>query len=678
MPREVSAALEALADAMLRRNRFAPEAEPSDPEEPPAQGAVTKDADPDGAGEPDSGKPPKRLRKRGRAVALLTVLALATPSSPAFAADGDLVPGFANNGIAVFDNGAGDQRAVEILVNGDDEPFLVGTEEDAVIVTKLGQDGYVDKTFGEEGFWVLDGPLDLGEPFESASALAGSFDLDGNIVFAGEFRDGSVSSMLVGRVTSAGELDPRFGSQGLVVVEVGGEAIATDVVVDEFGRVVVTGVRLAAGTIDIVAVRLLPSGLVDPTFGLNGIATVPGMTLDQLGLSPVLAVDSEGGVLLAGIATDSSADSDTDFALMRLHEDGELDTGFGVVVTDLGAGNNDFVAGIDIAPDGDIVVVGFSEFTDGNLFDRQEIAIVRHRRTGVRDAAFSTDGRLLSPLTDISGAMALNIDVAGRITVTGGGFDGTAQVVLTARYLADGSLDTGFSDDGWVVTEIQGSESALASGLATTANGDIIVAGYAEFNGDEDFLAIRYESAHDPVPRAPIEFIDDDGSTFEAEIEALAAAGITLGCNPPANDRFCPADLVTRGQMAAFLVRGLGYLDDGGGDLFSDDDGSVFESDIDKLGTAGVTNGCEIGRFCPNDPVTRGQMAAFLVRALGYTDDGGGDLFSDDDGSVFESDIDKLGAAGVTMGCDVGHRFCPNDPVTRGQMAAFLARALDL
>ena len=71
-------------------------------------------------------------------------------------------------------------------------------------------------------------------------------------------------------------------------------------------------------------------------------------------------------------------------------------------------------------------------------------------------------------------------------------------------------------------------------------------------------------------------------------------------------------------------------------------------------------------------------MAAFLVRALGYTDNGGGNLFIDDDGSTFENDIDRLATAGVTKGCNppVNDKFCPNDFVTRGQMAAFLHRAL--
>ncbi|MET0567010.1 MAG: M15 family metallopeptidase, partial [Acidimicrobiia bacterium] len=143
-------------------------------------------------------------------------------------------------------------------------------------------------------------------------------------------------------------------------------------------------------------------------------------------------------------------------------------------------------------------------------------------------------------------------------------------------------------------------------------------------------------------------FFDDEASIFASAIERLGASGITKGCNPPFNDRFCPDDPVTRGQMAAFLVRALGYSDDGGGNRFSDDNSSVFEGAIDRLATAGVTRGCNPpanDRFCPDDPVTRGQMAAFLVRALGYSDDGGGNRFSDDNSSVFEGAIDRLATA---------------------------------
>jgi hypothetical protein len=116
------------------------------------------------------------------------------------------------------------------------------------------------------------------------------------------------------------------------------------------------------------------------------------------------------------------------------------------------------------------------------------------------------------------------------------------------------------------------------------------------------------------------DFSDVDGSNnFEDDICWLADHGITKGCNPPSNTQFCPKDPVTRGQMAAFLVRAFGYTANGGGNLFTDDNGSIFEADIDRLGTAGVTKGCNPPsntQFCPEDPVTREQMAAFLRRAF--------------------------------------------------------------
>jgi hypothetical protein len=182
-----------------------------------------------------------------------------------------------------------------------------------------------------------------------------------------------------------------------------------------------------------------------------------------------------------------------------------------------------------------------------------------------------------------------------------------------------------------------------------------------------------------PPPDPDNPFSDDDGSIFENSIEWLAEEGITQGCNPPANTMFCPDDFVTRGQMAAFLVRAKGYTAITG-DYFIDDEGSVLENAINRLRSAGVTQGCNPPantRYCPDDFVTRGQMAAFLGRAFNYTDDGGGDWFIDDNGSMFENAIDRLRTAGVTQGCNppLNNRYCPNDFVTRGQMAAFLKRA---
>jgi len=176
-------------------------------------------------------------------------------------------------------------------------------------------------------------------------------------------------------------------------------------------------------------------------------------------------------------------------------------------------------------------------------------------------------------------------------------------------------------------------------------------------------------------------FTDDDTSIFEGDIQWMADNGYTSGCNPPANDQYCPDDPVTRGQMAAFLARSLGLTDGVGADLFTDDNSSIFEDSIDMIGTAGITLGCNPpanDQYCPDDPVTRGQMAAFLSRALGLTDGVGADLFTDDDSSIFENAIDKIGTAGITRGCNppTNDNYCPDDPVTRGQMAALLHRSL--
>jgi len=196
-------------------------------------------------------------------------------------------------------------------------------------------------------------------------------------------------------------------------------------------------------------------------------------------------------------------------------------------------------------------------------------------------------------------------------------------------------------------------------------------------------LAIVILALGAPVATASLEpggtFTDDDGNVHEAAIEAIFAAGITRGCNPPQNDRYCPAESVNRGQMAAFLVRALD-LPSATTDFFADDDGSIFEADVNSLAAAGITRGCnppENDRFCPRQPVTRGQMAAFLVRGYGFDDSGGGGHFGDTDGSVFATAIDRLATAGITRGCNPpdNDRFCPNRLVQRDEMATFLARS---
>jgi hypothetical protein len=177
-------------------------------------------------------------------------------------------------------------------------------------------------------------------------------------------------------------------------------------------------------------------------------------------------------------------------------------------------------------------------------------------------------------------------------------------------------------------------------------------------------------------------FIDDDGDVHEGSIEAIFAAGLTFGCDTR-HIRFCPDDQVTRAEMAAFLARALS-LPASPDDRFIDDNSSQFEEAINKVAAAGITLGCNPPantRFCPDRRVTRAEMATFLVRSFPSTvPDTAPDGFIDDGTDVHQANINRIAAAGITLGCNppANDRYCPGDRVTRAQMATFLTRALGL
>lgn len=175
-------------------------------------------------------------------------------------------------------------------------------------------------------------------------------------------------------------------------------------------------------------------------------------------------------------------------------------------------------------------------------------------------------------------------------------------------------------------------------------------------------------------------FRDDDDSIHQGDIEAIAATSVTRGCNPPLNDLFCPHRVITRGELAAFISRALG-LPSGTADTFIDDDESIFEADIESLVKADIALPCNStgDEFCPNDPVTRVDMARFLVLAF-QIPESDSDAFVDDDGSAFEADINAIAAVGVTKGCNPpdNDMFCPDRAVPRQEMASFMVRALKL
>lgn len=186
-------------------------------------------------------------------------------------------------------------------------------------------------------------------------------------------------------------------------------------------------------------------------------------------------------------------------------------------------------------------------------------------------------------------------------------------------------------------------------------------------------VALALASA--PVPALSISgiFTDDDGSVHEPDIQAIAEAGITNGCGP---NLYCPSDVVTREQMASFLVRALGLQPLASGP-FTDLSPNVHAGDINALAAAGITLGCDTNRFCPTDPVRRDQMASFLTRAFELAP-GPSARFTDVPAqNPHAADIDAIAAASITVGCG-GTSYCPSEPVGRDQMASFLRRSLDI
>ncbi|HDH26617.1 MAG TPA: hypothetical protein ENH00_10580 [Actinobacteria bacterium] len=179
-------------------------------------------------------------------------------------------------------------------------------------------------------------------------------------------------------------------------------------------------------------------------------------------------------------------------------------------------------------------------------------------------------------------------------------------------------------------------------------------------------------------------FVDDDGDIHESNIEAIAARGITKGCNAQ-GDRFCPAQEVSRAEMAVFLVRAIGeeanlpgYLD-----AFPDVPADAWYTPyVERLAQLGVTSGYTDGTFGPDLPVSRAEMAAFVTRAFGTdtTTHVYSGVFADAPADAwYVAAAETMFDSGLTAGCSAEPRlYCPDAAVPRDQMASFLARALGL
>lgn len=189
-------------------------------------------------------------------------------------------------------------------------------------------------------------------------------------------------------------------------------------------------------------------------------------------------------------------------------------------------------------------------------------------------------------------------------------------------------------------------------------------------------------AADDPGVPPGGSFLDDDRNPQEPSIEAIVAAGITSGCSPR---EFCPDRSTTRAEMAAFLVRALGEEGSMGAyqGMFPDVPATAwYRPYIERLVELGVVAGYPDGTYRPNNPVSRAEMAALLVRAIptATTYDPIAGSFTDiPEDAWYRQHVEYLYSLRVTVGCNTDPlRYCPNDPVRRDHMAAFLTRAFGL
>jgi len=307
----------------------------------------------------------------------------------------------------------------------------------------------------------------------------------------------------VAAAAAPGQLDPSFGAGGTVVTEFpssysGARAVA----VQADGRIVAAGFAHTDNSIisDFALTRYDSSGALDPTFGTGGrVRTDFGGRFDE---ALAVAVQPDGRVVVAGNSSDANG---SDMAVARYNSDGLLDTSFdgdGMALVDFGSEAS--ARAVALQPDGGIVLAGGVLQPVGGGCCVSDFALVRLTSVGALDSSFDGDGRVVTDF--LAGAdnghdvaQAVRVQADGRIVAAGAGVAGVVSVDFAlARYLADGSLDSTFSDDGLVTTDFVGYFDEIRD-LAVDNGGRIVTGGQScEFpgNSDEvcDFGLARYTS----------------------------------------------------------------------------------------------------------------------------------------------------------------------------------------
>jgi len=445
----------------------------------------------------------KIKKKNSLWLSVLIVGSILFPIPSASAADGDLDTTFDTDGIVTTRTGIGHtyQFVRSIALQSDGKIVATGYSEisgngyDFAIV-RYNANGTLDTTFGGGDGIVT---TDFGNSDNAALSMA--LQSDGKIVVAGySINAGTNFDIAVGRYNADGTPDTSFGTGGLVMTDFGNSDNAVvSVVLQSDGKIVAAGYSITGGSQDFAVVRYNTDGTLDTSFGGgDGIVTTDFGTSTDYASS--IALQSDGKIVVAGNA---SISGHSDFAVVRYNANGTPDTSFsgdGKVTTNINSRDSD-AGSMALQSDGKIVVAGGTSSITGPY----DFSLVRYNADGTPDRSFGTDGIVITALSvgyDYAIAMTLQND--GKIVATGvSNISGVSNVALL-RYNANGTLDTSFSGDGIVTTQI-GNLDSFASAIALQSDGKIVAAGAASIsnNYDFEFAVVRYLTSGSTAPAAP-------------------------------------------------------------------------------------------------------------------------------------------------------------------------------
>ena len=282
----------------------------------------------------------------------------------------------------------------------------------------------------------------------------------------------------------AAELDPGFGNDGRVAVELGtyGDR-ANAVAVQSDGKIVVAGSSSSTADLDFLLFRLLPDGSLDSSFNLDGTVVVPAGSADDEILA--LALQSDGKILAAGYSHNGT---DRDFALARFNSDGSLDHDFGldgIVVTSVG-NSDDEITDIALQDDGAIVVTGTALGTSGRV-----VVLGRYTADGTLDTGFADNGFSFTGIGEEAQAESVVILDDQRIVVSGSYSENGKTGLMVVGFDSNGQLDVDFGNNGVAVPD-DGTVSSEGYGMAVRKDGSLLVAGSQGEEGKRDAAIFQF------------------------------------------------------------------------------------------------------------------------------------------------------------------------------------------